>query len=40
MATKRKHTRFVGVYSEPPASAIDLPFTLANLRALVSEGTS
>ena len=35
---KRKRTRFVGAYSEPPAPSIDLPFTLANLRALLIEG--
>ncbi len=36
---KRKRTRFVGAYSEPPAPSLDLPFTLANLRALLIEGT-
>jgi hypothetical protein len=35
---KRKHTRFVGAYSEPPAPSIDLPFTLANLRVVLIEG--
>jgi hypothetical protein len=35
---KRNRTRFVGAYSEPPAPAIDLPFTRANLRALLAEG--
>jgi hypothetical protein len=35
---KRKRTRFVGAYSEPPAPSINLPFTLANLRALLIEG--
>ena len=36
--SKRKRTRFLGAYSESPAPAIDLPFTLANLRALLAEG--
>jgi hypothetical protein len=36
--SKQKRTRFLGASSEPPASAIDLPFTLANLRALLAEG--
>jgi hypothetical protein len=33
-----KRTRFAGAYSEPPAPSIDLPFTLANFRALLAEG--
>jgi hypothetical protein len=36
--SKRKRTRFVGAYAEPPALAIDLPFTLADFRALLAEG--
>jgi hypothetical protein len=36
--SKRKRTSFVGAYSEPPAPSIDLPFTVANLRALLTEG--
>jgi hypothetical protein len=35
---KRKRTRFVGAYTEPPAPPIDLPFSVANLRALLIEG--
>lgn len=36
--SKRKRTRSVGAYAEPPAPSISLPFTLANLRALLAEG--
>jgi hypothetical protein len=35
---QHKRTHFVGAYSEPPAPSIELPFTLANLRALLIEG--
>ncbi len=37
--SKRKRTREIGAYSEPPAPSINLPFTVANLRALLAEGT-
>lgn len=36
---KRKRTRFNGAYSEPPDLSIELPFTLANLRTLLIEGS-
>jgi hypothetical protein len=36
--SKRKRTRFIGAYRESPFQPIDLPFTVANLRALLSEG--
>ncbi len=36
--SKRNRTRLIGAYSEPPAPSISLPFTLANLRALLAEG--
>ncbi len=36
--TKRKRTRLVGAYRESPAPPIDLPFPVANLRALLAEG--
>ncbi len=36
--SKRKRSRLVGKYFEPPAPSISLPFTLANLRALLAEG--
>ncbi|MGZ3681592.1 MAG: hypothetical protein ACXVDI_23770 [Ktedonobacterales bacterium] len=36
--SKRKRTRFVGAYAEPPAPSIRLPFTLVNFRALLAEG--
>jgi hypothetical protein len=36
--SKRKRTRYIGAYSEPPAPSISLPFTLANLRVLLAVG--
>jgi hypothetical protein len=38
--SKRKRTRVVDAYFEPPAPPINLPFTLANFRALLEEGAS
>jgi hypothetical protein len=36
--SKRKRTRSVGAYRQPAPSPIDLPFTIANFRALLTEG--
>jgi hypothetical protein len=38
MSSNWKRTGFGSASSEPPAPAIDLSVTLANLRALLAEG--
>jgi hypothetical protein len=36
--SKRKRSRFVGAYAESPFPPIDLPFTITNFLALLTEG--